>query len=239
MDRKLVLKLPNHNVYYIKNDDNICYYITIPKNNNVTNICIELKSKMNNYNLDMNDEIWVMENVKNTFAYIDDYNITLVLPILNEHNISVLEKIDSTEYESIDKILGRIINYAYHDLKNDGKEIDDQVILINNDRYKTFITWFTSRYNNRVVCKNLLEIIQMYNVNATSYKKLETPAMTFVVGSYASEVNAPKVIKELENDANNQKLVPQTSSGFTSYWLLAIITIVVAFIVAIVAFTMK
>ena len=47
---------------------------TIPKNYDTTNICIELKSKMDNYNLDMNDEIWIMENVKNTFSYIDNYN---------------------------------------------------------------------------------------------------------------------------------------------------------------------
>ena len=59
MDRKLVLELNNHNVYYVKTED-VSYYITIPKKFNTTNICIELKSKMENYNLAMNDEIWVM-----------------------------------------------------------------------------------------------------------------------------------------------------------------------------------
>ena len=236
MEKKLVLQLAHHNVYYVKNDV-VSYYITIPKDNNITNICIELKSKMDNYNLDMNDELWVMENVKNTFSFIDNYNITLVLPILDEHSTSLLEKIDSSVYDSIDKILGQVINFAYHDLKSAGKEIDSQVILINNDRYKTFITWFTSRYNNRIICKNLLDIIQLYNVNATSYKKVDTPAMSFVVGSYASEVDAPKVIKEEETP--QQQLVPQTSSGFSSYWLLAILTIVVAGIVAFISFMMK
>ena len=43
MDKKLVLELDKHNVFYVKND-NISYYITIPKNFDKTNICIELKS---------------------------------------------------------------------------------------------------------------------------------------------------------------------------------------------------
>lgn len=239
MDRKLVLDLPNHSVFYVKTND-ISYYITIPKNFDTTNICIELKSKMDNYNLDMNDELWVMENVKNTFSYIDGYNITLVLPILDEDRISILEKMDVNKYAEIDMILARTINGAYLNLKEASKNIGDKIILINNDRYKTFINWFSARYRERVTCKNLLEVIQMYNVNATTYKKMETPAITFVVGSYSNEVDAPKVVHEEEPETiANPKLAPQMSSGFTSYWLLVAITIIVAGIVAFLAFTMK
>ena len=60
-------------------------------------------------------------------------------------------------------------------LKENNKNISNQIILVNNDRYKTFINWFMTRYKDRVVCKNLLELIQIFNANATSYKKLETP----------------------------------------------------------------
>lgn len=239
MNKRLVLDLPNHSVYYVKADD-ISYYITIPKNFDTTNICIELKSKMDNYNLDMNDEIWVMENVKNTFSYIDNYNITLILPILNEDGISVLEKMDTSRYETIDMLLAKTINGAYMNLKEVNKNIGNQVILIDNDRYKAFINWFITRYKDRVICKNLLQVIQMYNVNATAYKKIETPAINFVVGSYSSEVDAPKVVHEPEPEAMpTQQLQPQMSSGFTSYWLLVAITIIVAGIVAFMAFTMK
>ena len=239
MDRKLVLDLPNHSVFYVKTND-ISYYITIPKNFDTTNICIELKSKMDNYNLDMNDELWVMENVKNTFSYIDGYNITLVLPILDEDRISILEKMDVNKYAEIDMILARTINGAYLNLKEASKNIGDKILVINNDRYKTFINWFSARYRERVTCKNLLEVIQMYNVNATTYKKMETPAITFVVGSYSNEVDAPKVVHEEEPETiANPKLAPQMSSGFTSYWLLVAITIIVAGIVAFLAFTMK
>ena len=238
MEKKMILDLDNHAVYYVKTDL-LSYYITIPKYNEDTNICIELKSKMDNYNLDLNDEVWVMENVKNTFSYIDSYNITLVLPILDEDSISILEKIDQTNYEKIDQLLGKTINGAYTLLKENNKKVDSEIILINNDRYKTFINWFITRYRSRVICKNLLEVIQMYNINATAYKKLETPAITFVVGSYNTEIDAPKAIKEEHSEVTNQKLVPQISSGFSSYWLLAVITLVVSVVVAVVAFTMK
>ena len=164
MNKRLVLDLPNHSVYYVKADD-ISYYITIPKNFDTTNICIELKSKMDNYNLDMNDEIWVMENVKNTFSYIDNYNITLILPILNEEGISVLEKMDTSKYEMIDMLLAKTINGSYMNLKEAGKNIGNQVILIDNDRYKAFINWFITRYKERVICKNLLQVIQIFLLN--------------------------------------------------------------------------
>ena len=234
MSKKLVLELNNHNVYYVKND-NLSYYITIPKVYKNTSICIELKSKMDNYNLDMNDELWVMENVKNTYSYIDDYNITLVLPILDEEKRSILEKLDTFNYELVDKILGTTINSAYINLKEAEKEIESQVILINNDRYKSFINWFTTRYKDRIICKSLLSVIQTFNVNATSYKKFETPAINFVVGSYSNEVNAPK-IEKIPEPTDNMELKPQVSSGFTSYWLLVAITIIVSVIVAVIAF---
>ena len=239
MDKKLILELKNHNVYYVKTEK-VNYYITIPKNYTTTNICLELKNKMDNYNLELNDEIWVMENVKNTYSYIDDYNITLVIPILNSDEVSILEKIDTIKYEEIDKILGYVINSSYSILTSENLKIENQVILINNDRYKTFINWFTARYRNRVICQNLLELIRIFNVNATTYKKLESPGITFVVGSYNTEVDAPKVEKIPDKQTIvKSNPVPQTSSGFTSYWLLAIITIVVSSIVAIIAFVYK
>jgi len=239
MDKKLILELNNHNVYYIKTNV-VSFYITIPKNNiDNTNICIELKNRMGNYDIELNDEVWVMENIKNTFSYIDNYNITLVLPILKDEQISILEKIDSTKYEQIDKIIGTVINNSYNFLKENNKKVNEHVIMVDNDRYKTFIIWFTSRYRNRVICKKLLELIQLYNANATSYKKLETPVMNFVVGSYNTEVTAPKVERKEKTEIQIETKIPQLSYGYASYWILAIVTLVVSGIVAIIAFTYK
>ena len=239
MEKKLVLTLPNHNVYYVKNED-INYYITIPKHESSTNICIELKNRMGNYDIELNDEVWVMENIKNTFSYIDSYNITLVLPILKEQEISILEKIDSTKYERIDKLIGQVINGAYMCLKENNIKVDSKIILVNNDKYKTFINWFITKYKERVMCKNLLELIQFFNANATSYKKLETPVMNFVVGSYNTEVTAPKIEQKIEkNEPIVETKQPEVSYGYATYWILAIVTLVVSAVVAIIAFTTK
>lgn len=238
MDKKLILELNYHNVYYVKTDI-INYYITIPKNIKKTNICIELKNKMSNYDMELNDEIWVMENLKNTFSYIDTYNITLILPILKKEQISILEKIDNTKFEQIDKLIGYVINSSYKFLKDEEKQIANEIILVNNDRYKTFINWFITKYKNRVICKNLLELIQIFNANATSYKKLETPVMNFVVGSYNTEVDAPKIEQKKEEIITQTTKTPQVSYGYASYWMLAIVTIVVSSIVAIIAFMAK
>lgn len=238
MDKKLILELINHKVYYVKTDV-VNYYITIPNDIENTNICIELKNKMSNYDIELNDEVWVMENIKNTFSYIDDYNITLILPILKDEQISILEKIDNTKYEQIDKIIGHIINNSYIVLKENNKIVSNQIILVNNDRYKTFINWFISRYQNRVICKTLLELIQIFNANATSYKKLETPVMNFVIGSYNTEVDAPKVEQKNTEIKIETPKKPQVSYGYATYWILAIVTLAVSSIVAIIAFTFK
>lgn len=238
MEKKLLFDLQYHQVFYIKTDC-VNYYITIPKKAESTNISIELKSKMNNYNLECNDEVWVLDNVKNTFSYIDNYNITLVLPVFDDEVIRVLEKIDTTRYDVVDKLIANVINSSYKMLLAENIKISNEVILVNNDRYKTFINWFCTKYKNRVICKNLLDLIQIFNVNATSYRKLETPVMNFVVGSYNTEVDAPKVVEEqasVIDIAISNKPKVQPSGGFASYWFLVIVTFVVAVVVAYIAF---
>ena len=63
--------------------------------------------------------------------------------------------------------------------------------------------------------------------------------MSFVVGSYNTEVEAPKA--EQQNIV--EKTIPQpktqVSYGYASYWILAIVTLVVSAVVAFIAFTMK
>lgn len=239
MEKKLILEFEKHNIYYVKSDI-VNFYINVPKDDIKTNISIELKSKMSNFNLELNDETWVMDNVKNTFSYIDEYNITLVLPVLNDDEVNILEKIDSSKYGILDKIFAFLINTSYKMLRSHDLDIGERVKIINNDRYKTFINWFCSKYSSRVDNISLLELIQLFNINATSYKKLETPVMNFVVGSYNTEVDAPKIVEDdiLENEISTSDSKLQPSSGFASYWFLAIITLLIAGIVAVIAFVL-
>lgn len=238
MDIKLVLELKNHNVFYVKTDV-VNYYITIPKTPVATNIAIELKTKMDNYNPETNDALWVMENVRNTFTFVDEYNITLVLPILNDESVSILEKLDTERFEQVNGVIGSVINNAYLNLKNANMQVESQIIMVNNDRFNAFIGWFVSKYNGRVIRKKLLELIQYYNVNATTYRTVATPAISFVVGTYDNEINAPKIIKDEPSVVQNANLKPRYSSGFSSYWLLAVITLVVSLVIAVISFAAK
>ena len=240
MDIKLALELRKHNIYYVKNEA-VSYYIAIPKFPVSTNIAIELKSNMDNFNVETNDFLWVMENVKNTFSFIDEYNITLVLPILNEEGISILEKMDTDRYMYVNNIMSIVINCAYVNLKSCNMRVDNQIILINNERYNNFLTWFTMMYKGRFVRKNLIELIQLYNVNATVYKKVDTPAISFVVGTYTNEVDAPKVIHDYDvtEQPKNTNLAPQYSSGFSSYLFLASILFVVAGVIVVITLAFK
>ena len=109
-----LFKLQKHSVYLVRTEV-INYYICIPENSyQKTNISIEIKTKMGNYNMDENDETWVLENVKNTYNYVDDYNITLVLPIMNESMQSILEKMDEEKFVLVDQVLAYIINSSFN-----------------------------------------------------------------------------------------------------------------------------
>ncbi len=237
MNIKLLMELNKHNIYFVKSDMT-SYYIGIPKNGiSNTNISIDIKSKMGNFNLDLNDETWVLENVKNAYNYVDDYNITLVLPILNDDMLSVLEKMDNNRFNVIDRIISSVINSSFQLLQKSNIIVDPSIILINNERYKTFINWFLAKYNGRVICKNMLEVIHMFNVSATSYKTLKTPNMSFVVGSYTTEIDAPlKEEPPVEVIPQKQELQPAHSGGFASYYFLAILAIVIGIIVILIAF---
>lgn len=237
MDKLLILELMYHKVFYVRDGD-IRFYITVPKTVETTGIALELKNKMGNYDLENNDNKEVIDNIKSTFNYLDNYNITLIVPILNNSLVNILEKIDKDNFELVNNSLNRIINDAYNILISENKKVSSQIVIINNDRYKSFITWFVTKYMNRVINRSLLELIQVFNVNATTYKKMETPFMNFVVGSYNTEVDAAKIVKE-EEKPKMELVKPrqlQPSSGFASYLILIIIAVIVLALVIIFAF---
>ena len=238
MEKIMIMELTYHKVFYVK-DNNVRFYITIPKTVNTTGIAIDLKNKMGNFDIENNDNKEVIDNLKNLFNYIDNYNITLIVPILDKSLVDILEKIDKDKFELVNNSIGNVINDSYSFLIQENKKVSSQIVIINNDRYKSFITWFVTKYLNRVVTKSLLELIKVYNVNATTYKKMETPFMNFVVGSYNTEVDAKKIVKEEEQPDKMELVKPrqlQPSSGFASYLILIIIAIIVILLVILFVF---
>jgi len=63
--------------------------------------------------------------------------------------------------------------------------------------------------------------------------------MNFVKGSYNTKVTTPKIEHQEEKEIKIETKKTQVSYGYATYWILAIVTLVVSGIVAVIAFTFK
>lgn len=240
METTLFLKLLRHNVYYVKTDY-VNYYITIPKNTgHVVKMVIDIKSNMDKYDVLKNDKIWVEENVKAVFKDIDDYDITLILPIFNDEIVNYLNEGNVDNYGKVDAVCGYLINSAYKVLSSNNLQIDNEITVINSDKYQNFLNWFINRYSSRVKGISLLELIRQDSATKVeNYQTISTPNMSFVVGT-----NEPKEIPVEEetnlafkNDTNIIDMgEDKQNKGFASYSLLAIFTILVSLVILYVVF---
>lgn len=240
MEKTLFLKLLRHNVYFVKTD-HVSYYITVPKATNYeVKMVIDIKSNMDIYNISKNDKIWVEENIKKVFRDIDDYNITLILPILNDEIINYLNEGNVDNYIHVDAVCGYLINSAYKVLTSNSLQIDKEITVINCDKYQSYINWFIDRYSNRVKGISMLELIRQNSAKKNdNYQTISTPNMSFVVGT-----NQPQEIPiqeegriVLKNDTNIVDMgEDRANKGFASYALLAIFTILVSLVILYVVF---
>ena len=240
METTLFLKLLRHNVYYVKTD-HVNYYITVPKNtNHMAKMVIDIKSNMDKYDISKNDRVWVEENIKAVFKDIDDYDITLILPVFNDEIVNYLNTNNIDNYVLVDAACGYLINSAYKVLSNNNLQIDKEITVINSDKYQLFINWFINRYSSRVKGISLLELIRQDSANKVdNYQTISTPNMSFVVGSNKSEEIPIEEESNLtyKNDTNIIDMgEDKTNKGFASYSLLAIFTILVSLVILYVVF---
>lgn len=239
MKETLICSLDKHSIYYL-NDANCGFYILVPiKEYKETNITLRLKSNYQNYDLTKNTLDKVTEELINYYKNIDNYNITLILPVFYNDILSRIRTVEDMEiYQKIDAYLGYIFNSAYAFLSKNNIKVNSSIYVINNDSFKNFTNWFVSRYNNRIEYKTILELVKQGN-DFNNYNMVETPNINFVVGK-----NDPPVLDktvEMETQtfdnyakdiAKEEKKPPlrEESSGFVSYILLGVITFVVSMI---------
>lgn len=241
MKETLICKLEKHNIYYVSN--NIYgYYILVPfKDYNDTNIVVRLKSNYQNYDLNKNPLDVVTNELINYYRNLDNYNITLILPVFYDDILSRIITVEDMEkYYLLDKYLGEMFNSAYKLLTKNNIKVNSNIYVINNDSFKKFTNWFVSRYNNRIEYKTILELIKK-NDEFNSYNIIETPNMNFVV-SKNEEPNIEKTVQlELETFDNISKEMEVVSkklpskkeknnAGYVSYVLLGIIAFVVSLV---------
>ncbi len=133
MEQRKMLELNKHDIYLLS-DNNIAFYISIPKvmEYNLVNISIDLKDNFDKININKNDIVYVKDELANIYQDIDDENITLITPIFYN---DILEKIKTEPKEGLfsylDKCLSYIINNAHK-------------VLVENKQYSELLGDFTS-----------------------------------------------------------------------------------------------
>ncbi len=234
MKETLICKLNKHYIYYL-NNSNFGFYILVPfADYTETNITIRFKSNYQMYDLNKNDIKNVENELINYYKNIDNYNITLLLPVFFDNILDRIRVINDSElYRKMDSYLGLMFNEAYMFLSKHNIKVNSNIYFINNDSFKNFTNWYVSRYNNRIEYKTVIDLVKE-NGSFHAYNVVETPSINFVVGKETE----PKIEKtfemEIETFDNMVKNIEKeekketSNSGFVSYILLGIITFVIS-----------
>lgn len=241
MKETLICSLEKHHIYYF-NDSNTSFFMLVPyKEYTDTNISIRLKSNYNSYDLTKNTLEVVTNELINYYKDLDNYNVTLILPVFYDNLLNRIQVVEDLEiYQKLDNYLGYIFNTAYTYLTKNNIKVNNKIYVINNDSFSRFTNWFVSRYSNRIEYKRIIDLVKE-NGTYNNYNVIETPSINFVVGKDKEPTIDKTVEMELEtfdnfakdipnNEKNTPKVREATSGGFVSYILLGVITFVVSII---------
>ena len=243
MKETLICSLEKHHIYYF-NDSNVSFFMLTPyKEYTDTNISIRLKSNYDTYDLTKNSLEVVTNELINYYKNLDNYNITLILPVFYDDVLNRIRVVDDMEiYQKLDRYLGYIFNTAYAFLTKNNIKVNNSIYVINNDSFNKFTNWFVARYNNRIEYKTILDLVKE-NGTYSNYNVIETPNINFVVGKDEEPTIDKTVEMKLETfDSFARDVMPtdsgkktvknrkDTSSGFVSYILLGVITFVVSIV---------
>lgn len=239
MKETLICSLEKHHIYYLSNS-NYGFYLFVPfKDYTETNISVRLKSNYQSYDLNKNPLEVVTNELINYYRNLDNYNITLILPIFYDDTLSRITTVDDIEkYQIVDRYLGEMFNGAYIFLSKNNIKVNSNIYVINNDSFKNFTNWFVSRYNNRIEYKTILELIKQSD-DFSNYNVVETPNINFVVGR--NEVPSidktveieletfDSLAKETEEKQKKKPVVKkENNSGYVSYILLGVISFIIS-----------
>jgi len=221
MNKTLILQLDKHDIYLLS-DNNISFYISVPKIKEFksVNISIDLKENFDKININKNDSVYVKDELTNIYQDIDSENITLVIPIFYN---DVLERIKQMPSENLfsylDKCISYIINNAYKTLTEEQINVNSKIIIVKNEKFNNFIEWFSKRYSSRIDTKQYSELLGDF-----------TSIIPVVSTNNIIEIPTQK----LDMPEGNIKVRESHSTGFISYVLLgtigAVLTLIILYI---------
>ena len=232
MKETLICKLEKHSIYYL-NNSNVGFYILMPyKEYNETNITIRLKSNYETYDLTKNDLTKVQNELVNYYKSLDNYNITLILPIFNGDVLNRIRTVNDMEiYHKLDLSFGEIFNTAYSFLVKNNIKVRDKIYMINNDTFTNFTNWYVNKYSSRIEYKTLLDLVKE-NGSFEGYDVMDTQGTNIVVGKEVEPSIEKTIEMEVETFDNMVKNMTReerpSNAGFVSYILLGIITFIVS-----------
>ena len=222
MNKTFVADLENHSVYLI-NTGIISFYVNVSKEKESTNITLDIKTRKK-------------ENISDVIGYyekIDNYNITLVVPL-----IKISE--DSSQFKIQSNTISKLINNSYKLLTSNGITVKDNINIIKRNSRSDFIDFFLNNFSNRVRYITLDDLVH----EEVPYNKINAANISFVIGKPELELTIKddemkEIIKETQNAIQNQnekkkttsKLNFAATSGYISYYLLGFLTAVVTLLV--------
>ena len=154
----IVKKLNKHTIHYYC-DDKIKYYINVPhKEFNNTNISLEFLEDTSKFDPELNDIEWVKSNIIEYYEKVDTDNITLLLPILKKEEKENLLTLNVNKLNLIERLMSLYINSGYITLRKNKINVNNEVFLIENNKFINFIKYFKDKHNSRIIVKKLIEI---------------------------------------------------------------------------------
>jgi len=246
MEKTLIMSLQYHHIYYVT-DNKAAFYIAVPyQKYESSNICIELRDDTQSLTYNQMNIQTIKQRLIEIYSKIDNYNISLIVPVLNANFLNTLKTTnDPKVFSMLDKALAKVINYGYVVLSDSNIKVNNEIIMINNTKFTTFNTWFVERYQDRCVYKRIVDLIQEQTPAPDNLDKVELSGINFVVGKEQEEVKKEEEIPEQNLNLDSTLILDTVDlpedeppvrkeahqAGYVSYYLLGVFSIAVSLVI--------
>ncbi len=228
MNNTLIGNVGNKNIYLVQ-DEKIPFYIGIPNEQSAT-IVINLVDNIDTINPTKTALTEIPNKITEIYNKFNYEGVAVVTPVIDGKIMNgVKENIDPQYTSFLNKAIGYLINKAYSELKQNGKEIFKQIKLNNNETYLGFNERFASMYPDRI------ELVKYDNAptnNFVNQTNIPMPTIGPEENTVANTTNIAldDAYKDVEEEPAGDASPTKKEPGFVSYVLLGVIVAVLSLI---------
>lgn len=243
MNKTKLISFSNYDVYLVI-DDNLTYYISIPKLNMFENIItVELNKGayiLNNSIEEINDSL------KNLYTDFNNTNSILVIPSFEKETYLKLNDKSNIElFNKVGKYITKTINSAHQILKDANLKINSNIKFLNDDN-EEFIDWFIDKYKTRIQKMSIIDILNEFSLGKSvvaeseDLKKVNAGGLNFIIGNNSEVSNNITKLEEIQNPYDEYselyKEEPKrrdlaTAAGNISYYFIRTMVLVTLLII--------